>query len=350
MKKQFTKRLGLLTAALLLLAGNLLYLGAWASAGSLTNTYIRLNRMKSGQTTSFRLVFKTVGSGATSVAVDFNGTDTGTAQWTDGANSGVVNGTQSVSSASCASETGATALPGSITAAGSGSTVTISSVSALSATTSYCVDLTSSSAVTTPTTTGEYHPTVTAGSDSTTVAVRVVSSDQVVVNAVVPPSFNFAIGGCASNTDNFTANLASGSVGTTGGCTVTVNTNAKTGWLAWASDSQTGLHSTQAVKTIASTTPGTSATLSAGTEGYAFGVTSITQGSGAGTTSAATAYDATGSAHGSGLDSSIRQIASSTGTANGAVITVKERAAISAVTPAGNDYTDTITIIGAGSF
>jgi hypothetical protein len=314
--------------------------------------------MKTGTTSSVRVVFKTTASGgATGLTVDFNGTDTGTARWTDGANSGVVNATKTMTgTAGC--DVSATALPGSITAAGSGAVVTVSSVTALSANTVYCFDLTSSSAVTNPTTAAEYHPTITetgGATDSVTVAIRVVTNDQVVVNATVPPSFNFAISGCASNIDNFTANLSAGSVGSTTGCTLTVNTNATTGWLAWASDSQTGLHSVAASKTIASTTPGTNATLSSGTEGYVFGVTSITQGSGAGTTSATNAYGngsggVAGAAQGSGLDGTIRLFAQSTGTASGAQLTVREAAAISAITPAGNDYTDTITLIGAGSF
>lgn len=341
-KKLRLSRLRLLALGLVLVAANFSPLLQSASAATLTNTYIRLNRMAAGSTTSFRLVFKTVGAGATSVAINFNGADSTT--WTG--SSGVVNATQTVSSASCAADTGATALPGSITAAGSGSTITISSVTALSATTAYCVDLTSSSAVT-DATAGEYHPTVTAGSDSATVAVRTVSNDQIVVSATVPPTFNLALSG---NTDSFTANLSSGSVGVTSGRTVTVNTNAKNGWFAWASDSNSGLTSASASHTISSTTPGSGATLSAGTEGYAFGITSITQGTGGGTTSAAAAYNSNGTTTGSGLDGTIRQIASSNGTANGAVLTVKELAAISPTTQPGTDYTDTITIIGAGYF
>jgi len=208
------------------------------------------------------------------------------------------------------------------------------------------VDITSGTGVTLPTA-GEYHPTVTAGADSTTVAVRTVSNDQIVVSATVPPTFNLALSG---NSDSFPSNLSTGSVGVTTGRTVTVNTNAKNGWFAWAFDNSTGLNSSTAAHTIPSITPGTAATLSNGTEGYVFGVTSITQGSGGGTTSAVAAYSSNGTTTGSGLDSTIRQIASSTGTANGAVLTVKELAAISSVTQPATDYTDTITIIGAGYF
>jgi hypothetical protein len=358
MAKTKIKRIGLLSAALLLALANFVFLStSSANASSLSNTYLRLNRMESGTATSFRLVFKTASAGATTVAINFNGIDTGTSQWTNATPGGLVNTTQTADSSSCAADTGATALPGTLSASGSSATISITGVTALSATTSYCVDLTSASAVTTPTAghEGEYHPTITVGSDSTNVSVDIVANDQVVVNATVPPTFNFGISGCSSNTDNFTANLSVGSVGSTGGCTVTINTNAKPGWFAWASDNNTGLHSVVASKTVASTTPGTNATLSGGTEGYVLGVTSITQGSGGGTTSASNAYGngsggTAGAAQGSGLDGTFRQIASSNGTASSASFVVKERAAISALTPAATDYTDTITVIGAGSF
>jgi hypothetical protein len=341
---QKIKRTNLLLLAALIFGVNFLFvLSQLTSAANLTESMVRLNRMAAAQTTSFRLVFETVGAGATTASVDF------TAAWASA--SGSVNATQTASSGTCAAETGATALPGTLSASGSSNTVSITGITALSATTKYCVDLTSASAVTNANA-GEYYPVITVGSDSTTIAVRTVTNDQIVVTATVPPSFNFVLD---SNTDTFASNLAPGSVVNTNGRTVTVNTNATTGWIAWARDSNTGLTSAAASHTIPSTTPGTNATLSAGTPGYVFAITAITQGTGAGTTTASNAYGngaggVAGAGQGSGLDSSIRQIASSTGTANGAVLTVRERAAISAVTPAATDYTDTITIIGAGSF
>lgn len=340
--KKSMRMLSVAASAFVMLGGLLAWQGL-AAAASLSNSYLRINRMATSTVTSARLVFKTAGAGATTVSVNMNGADSTT--WTGTA--GVVNATQTASSASCAADTGATALPGTLAASGSGSTVTITGVTALAAATSYCVDLTSASALTTPNTAGEYHPVVTAGADNITLAVRVVTNDQIVVNAVVPPTFNFVLSG---NIDNFSSNLSAGSVVQTSGVTATVNTNAKNGWLAWAKDSNTGLTSTAAAKTIPSTTPGTSATLTAGTEGFAFGITNVVQGSGTGTTTAATAYNAQAGAHGSGLDATLRQIASSTGTANGAVLTLKAASAINSSTPAANDYTDTITVIGAGNF
>jgi hypothetical protein len=345
-KKQ-TRRLLALCLVLTLVLANIAVTQHAHAAGYLTNSYVRLNRMTAGTGTSFRLVFKTnaTTNAATSIAVNFNGADTTT--WTG--STGAVNTTQSVSSATCAAEvTGATALPGTLTAAGAGSTVTISAITAsLTVSTVYCVDLTSLTAVTTATA-GEYHPTITFGVDTNTVAIRTITNDQVVVSAVVLPTFNLALSG---TTDSFTTNLTTGAVTDTTGVTATVNTNAKTGWFAWAKDLNTGLTSATQSKTIAATTPGTFTTLASGSEGYVMGITSITQGSGAGVTSPVAAYDGSGGAgKGSGLDANIRQIAQSTGTANGAILTLKERAGISSITPAAADYTDTITILAAGSF
>ncbi|HSX07379.1 MAG TPA: hypothetical protein VLG11_00630 [Candidatus Saccharimonadales bacterium] len=316
------------------------------SAGALSPSYIRLNRMSAGTTTSFRVVFKTASAGATSVAVNFNGADTTT--WTG--SSGLVAASQTASSATCAADTGATALPGTLAASGAAATVTITGVTALSASTSYCVDLTSATAVTNAAA-AEYHPTITAGSDTTTVAVRTITNDQVAVTATVAPTFNFVL---SANSDSFTSSLGSGAVTSTAGISTTINTNAKSGWYIWAKDANTGLTSPSQSKTIAGITPGTATSLSAGTEGYVFALTAITQGSGAGTATPAAAYDGTASgganSNGSGLDGTIRQVASSTGTANGAGLTFKERAAVSPITPAATDYADTITLIGAGSF
>ena len=316
--------------------------GSSARAASLTATFIRLNRLKAAQTTSFRLVFRTVTAGATSVVINFNGTDSTT--WTG--SSGAVNATQTVvGTAGC--DASATALPGSITAAGSGSSITISSVTALSSATTYCVDLTSATAVTNASA-SEYHPTITAGSDSTTTAVRTISDDNVVVSATVPPTFNFVIG---SNTTSFTASLASGSVVQTTGVTVTATTNAANGWIAWAKGINTGLTSAAASKTINATTPGTGATLSAGTEGYVVSGEVTTDASGGGTVSIPAAYQGTaGDSNGSGLDTTLRQVASANGTSTGDIVTLRGKAAISGSTPAATDYTDTWTLVGAASF
>ncbi len=346
--KLYIRKTMLLGIALLLVAGSLLVITPKAHASVLTNTYLRLNNMIAGQSTSFRVVFKAANTGAGNLVVTMNGADT--TAWTSTGSGAVAGSGQTVSVATCPGETGATALPGTLSPVTvTSNVITVAGVTSMTAGTSYCVDFTLGTALTNPTA-GEYHPTISVGSDTTTVAVRTLSGDTVTVNATVPPTFNFVL---SSNTDNFPSNLSTSSVVDSTGVTATINTNAKTGWITWAKDSNTGLNSSTQSKTIASVSPGNGSvqTLTAGTEGYLTGITAITQGTGAGTASATAGYDGTGGAgKGDGLDTTFRQIASSTGTAANAILTIKERAAISGTTPASSDYTDTLTLLAAGNF
>lgn len=173
-----------------------------------------------------------------------------------------------------------------------------------------------------------------------------ISGDQIVVSATVLQTFSFAL---SANTDNL-GNLSTSSITTSSTPrTATINTNAKSGWIVWAKDSNTGLSSTMASHTIASTTPGSNSTLSTNSEGYNTGLTSSQVG-GTGTITIAAAFVGTALGQGGGLDSSLRTLATSDGTADTAVLTIKNNATISPVTPAASDYTDTITVIAAGLF
>jgi hypothetical protein len=346
-----------LAAALLFFAAlSIVFTSQQADAASLTTTYIRLNRLKAAQTTSFRLQFRTVGAGATTVAINFNGADSTT--WTG--SSGAVNATQTAASATCATETGDTALPGTLAASGTGSTITITGVTALSATTTYCVDLTSATAVTNAAA-AEYHPTVTVGSDSITTAVRTISDDQVVISATVPPTFNFVING--GNTDSFTTNLSTSSVVSTTGKNVTITTNAASGWITWVKSlngssgdsTKGGLKSASAANhtiptTNANALGSASHTLSTGSEDYGLGVTITTDYAGGGTVALDGAYDGTSTKAGVLDPTNYRPVASANGTTSGDIITLTERATIAGGTPAATDYTDTLSIIGAADF
>ncbi len=356
LKRKFTSVTSLVAVAALLVPSLLaLVVMQSASAATLTTSYIRLNRLQAASTTSFRLQFRTVGAGATSVAINFNGADSTT--WTG--SSGTVNATQTTNTATCATETGDTALPGSIAASGSGSTVTISSVTALAATTTYCVDLTSTSAVTNATA-GEYHPTITVGSDSTTVALRTISNDQIVVTATVPPTFNFVLSG---NTDTFSSSLSTTSVVSTAGKTVTITTNAASGWIAWVKglNASSGASTKGALKSATAsnfTIPTTNSnalgsashTLTNNTQDYGLGVTINTDASGGGTVSLDAAYDGTSSKAGVLDPTNFRPIATANGTTTGDIIDLTERATIDGAVPSATDYTDTLSVIGAGNF
>lgn len=230
----------------------------------------------------------------------------------------------------------ATGLPGTLTSSGSGQTVTVAA-GALTSGTEYCAALTSATAVTNPAA-GTYTATITDGTDTTNVGLDVISNDQINVDATVPPSFTLAFGG---NTDHL-GSLASGTIAHSSGLDLTVQTNAANGWGLWAEDTNAGLKSVAANKTINTVATGGIRTLSAGTEGYGLGVTS-----GNGTTN----YTSNGTSTAGGLSTSaFNEIATAGAPTASTTVHVVELAAISGITPAAPDYSDTITIIGAGSF
>jgi hypothetical protein len=173
-----------------------------------------------------------------------------------------------------------------------------------------------------------------------------IANDEIVVSASVPSVFSFALSGV---TDAL-GTLSSSSVTTSNPTplTATVNTNATNGWQVWAKDLNTGLTSATASSTIASRTPGTNSTLTAGANGYNTGITStITSG---GAITVAAAFDGTAAYQGGGLDTTLRTLATGAGVADTAVLTIKNNVSISPTQAPATDYTDTITIVGAGLF
>jgi len=173
-----------------------------------------------------------------------------------------------------------------------------------------------------------------------------ITDDQIVVTATVPSAFSFAL---SSNTDAL-GTLTAGTIKPSPTPrTATVNTNAKNGWMVWAKDSSTGLISSSASHTIPSITPGTNSTLSTSAEGYNTGVTTSQVG-GTGSITVATPFVGGILGKGGGLDATLRPLATSTGTADTAVVTLTNNVNAIASTPAASDYTDTITVVAAGLF
>lgn len=262
-------------------------------------------------------------------------------------------GDHTVDTTNTAWPSGASAWPSIATAtAVSGQTVTFPSGD-LTVGTLYCFNWTGASAITvkssaTSSNTGTVTTRTSAPADIDTgsYATASITDDQVVVTASVPSVFSFALSG---NTDALGVLSTSSVVSSPTPRTATVNTNAKNGWTVWAKDSSTGLSSATASTTIASTTPGTNSTLVSGTNGYNTGITQ-SQASGSGTITVAAPFVGTATGQGGGLDTSLRALASSNGTANTAVLTIKNNVTIDPTLPAASDYTDTITVIGAGLF
>lgn len=334
----------ILLGAFLLVAFLPMVLYRISSAASLSQVLVRFDRMKVSTATTGTVCAKaTTTSTEASVQVVYPTgytVSTTTGNWT-------------VNTTNLSWPTGASAWPGINTAtAAAGQVVTFPSGD-LVVGTLYCFNWTNAVALTiTGSASASNGGTVTtrdaglATVDSSAYSTASIADDQIIVTASVPQAFSFALSG---NTDSL-GTLSSGSVSASPTPrTVTVNTNAKNGWLVWARDTNVGLNSALAAKTIASTTPGSNATLSAGTEGYTTGVTSSQVG-GNGTVTVATAYVGGTLGRGSGLDTTLRTLASSNGTADTAVLTLTNNASISVLTPAATDYTDTITVVGAGLF
>ena len=309
-----------------------------ASAAALTQVSVRFDRMKASTFTTGTVCAKSGSAGQTSVTVTFPTAYTVSA----------VVGDWATSTTNLAWPTGASAWPtiGATATGVVGKAVTWSS-GALTPATLYCFNWTNSTAALQTGVAGTYTGTVNTNIDSvTSFATAAIADDQIQVSATVAPTFTFVLSG---NTDNL-GQLSTSSVSVSPTPrTVAINTNAKNGWYVWAKDAAAGLTSAIAPYTIASTTPGANSTLATNAEGYNTGVTQ-TQTGGAGVVTVAAGYVGGSTGKGGGLDATLRTIASSTGTANNAVLTFTNNASIGALTPAGGDYTDTITVVGAGLF
>jgi len=336
--------------------------GAYAALPELNMTMVRLNNMNQSQTTTGSVCIKPKSTtpNEAQIAVTF---PTGFALAT------IVSGDWTTTNAAPSSPgTGsnywpATAIgwPSALTASNvTGQTVTFTYTSvALSNSQIYCFDWTTAAALTNPTAGTDLQGVVTTNSavpaaiDQGQYALTVLTNDQIVVSAVVPPIFEFTMPG---NTDAFTANLSdTGSPVTTTGVTPFIRTNAKGGWIMWAKDSNQGLDSASSGGSIPSVgwNTDTPTTMVPGTTAaYALSVTKSVAGGTFCTETVAPEYDTvTSGGNGGEFWSTFVDIGQCAGgPSNGDGLKLTEAATITDVTPAATDYTDTITVVGAGLF
>jgi hypothetical protein len=323
-----------------------------ASATPLLNTLVRFDRLATAQPTTGTVCAKTSAVNGTEGKVDV----TFPASFTLG-----LAATFTTNTTNTGWPTGAAAWLGIGTAtAVAGQDVTFPS-SDLAVSTLYCFNWALTTAVTTPAA-GSYTGAVTtqtaaaAPIDTGTYGVNIVGAgaDQITVSATINPSFTLALSG----TTDALGTLTTGSVSTSPTPrTATVNTNASNGWYLWGKDSNQGLNSATAGYTINSNCTagaGTITTLSAGTEGYNLGAQATSQVGGTGTVTIGAPFNSTGTPfRGGGLCSGAglyQTVASSTGTADTSVVTLKNNASISGISKPGADYTDLETFVGAGLF
>ena len=342
-KKRIMHKLHGATAALFTLATLASGISMGSHAAALSQTFVRFDRMKTSTATTGTVCAKPV-TVATEASVQVT--------FPTGYTVSTTVGNWTVSTTNLAWPSGGTAWVGIGTAtAAVGQVVTFPS-GELIVGTLYCFNWTNTAALTmkASATNSNSGTITTRDSGPTTIdtagyATASITDDQIVVTATVPQTFSFAL---SANADALGSLSTASVIPSPTPRTATVNTNAKNGWTVWARSANTGLTSALAAATIPSTTPGTKSTLVAGTAGYNTGVTQSQTG-GTGTITVAVPFVG-GAFTGGGLDTTLRSLATSTGTANNAVLTLTNNVAISAITPSATDYTDTITVVGAGLF
>lgn len=319
------------------------------AAVNLAQAYVRLDRLKAETTTG-----GTVCAKATSTATEATVTVTFPTGFT--VNATAANWTVTTTNLPPTS----TAWPGIGTATTVASQVVTFPSTDLTVGTLYCFNFSGTTTLTTGTAGNDKLGTIiTYASGPTEIdranyALSIISDDQIVVTAVVPPLFSFALNG---NTDAFTANLSTGVTSTTGK-TATMTTNAANGWVTWVkSASANGLTSASTGAHIdhALTENDDAPTVVGTIKGYVLDVAITTDSSdGDGTVTQAAGYgaefDGNDTTSGGSMETTFRAIAASSGTTGGDVLTLKERASITAYQEAAVDYTDTITVVSAGRF
>lgn len=178
-------------------------------------------------------------------------------------------------------------------------------------------------------------------------ATEVVSSnaDRITVTASVSATMSFSLSGNSVALGQLTT---SGTTYDSTGITQTVSTNARNGWTSWVRSANAALSSATASDTI----PSAAWTAGAGnivdTASVAGYVLDVVPGSG--TPTIATEYDGDGNSSGGNLDTQFRQIATKTTPASSNTVTLHVAARAGTTDAAASDYTDTLTVVAAGSF
>ncbi len=337
-----------LAALLLISAIQIVFFALPAHAANLTQAMVRIDRLKASTTTGGTVCAKSAtASVETTVKVSF---PTGFT-----VNSTAANWTVTTTNL----PSGSTAWIGIGTASLVASQDVTFPSGDMVVGTLYCFNFSATSTLTTHATPGnDYTGIITtqlAGPttiDSGAWATSIVSDDQIVVTATVPATFSFSLSG---NTDTFTGNLSTTTTSTSGR-TVTLATNAASGWVTWVKSANAALNSVSTAATIP--TAGSiddAPTDLASATGYVLDVNITTDsGTGTGTVTQAAGYGAeyngTNTTSGGTLSTTFQPIAASSGTTDGDVLTLIERAKISAVQAAATDYTDTLTVVAAGRF
>jgi hypothetical protein len=325
------------------------------AAGSITQIWAMETNMATSGSGPLYLAFKVATAVSTpSLTVALAGTGASVA--TSNANLAPVTSVSSVSCTTIFSNiAGITVYPGTLNASGSGATITLTTTGNFAATTAYCVVFSGSGAVTNPSSAGINTITVSDTTDSGTGYYVTLSSPANTYNvtAAVAQTFTMTVG---SGPDALGTLSAASIVNSPSAMTASVGSNAANGVALYAYDANTGLKSTTKGNTIASLSPNatTLQTLNFNPGTAAFITTVNANGSSSGPAlTIATPFNGTAGTStttGDGLSTVPAVIGYTSAPTNGAAIKIWDSAAINATTPEATDYTDTVTIVGTGSF
>lgn len=312
------------------------------------DVYIRPSRMAGGVAPGAVLVVFTTSAEDTAEATFRLALDT---EWVSATNFSATATDYTVSTADLPA--GVTAMPGIDTATSVAGNTIVFPVTALDASTTYGFYITGGLLLNPAASNTILHYLFTADSGATTldekyVSVPTTSADQISVSAAVPPSFTFALGSTTAALGTLSSSAISSGVGNT----LTITTNAGSGWNAWVKSDNAGLTSTNVTHTIATagSIDAAPSTIVAGTEGYVLDVDLTTDAAAGGTVTLAGEYNGTSTAQGGTLSNSFQSIASADGVTNGDILTLIPRVTISGTTKSASDYVDTLTVVGAGLF
>ena len=333
------------------------------SAANLTDAYLRLDRMTNGVPTGGKVcvMMATTANADSFIEVTFPAGFS-----LDGT---VGNWTTTVTNLGI----GASAMPGigSVGVGGISGQIARWPISDITDTSLNCFNFSGTTTLTTGGGTGSdkqgsirvyYGGSTTVGTstinDQANYAVALIANDQAVVTATVPPTFTFVLGNLSQSLGTLSSSAVTPS---NPGITVYTSTNANNGWIAWVKSLNQALNSTttgDTIPTIAAAGMGVNETVNAGANGYVLDSNiTIDSASGAtGVVSIPPEYadgDNTGLVtlnHGGSLFANFSEVATANGPTDGDTITLIARVAISGLTKAAEDYTDTLTIVGAGNF
>ncbi len=184
--------------------------------------------------------------------------------------------------------------------------------------------------------------------DSVDYATSVVASagEQITVTASVSATMSFSLGA-----NSVSLGTLSSSTTNAGSVVASIVTNARNGWTSWMQGTQGtttvgALHSTIANADISAPAAYPTVSTLSTSGGYVIDVDAT-----AGSPTIAAAYTGTGADDGGATTTLFRQIATKTTPSSVTdQVTIKPRARAASTQAAGTDYTDTLTITAAGSF